>query len=522
MTVSRRAVALATALSLSACMVGPNYKRPPPADPPVLEFKETTGPVIGAATNFQPAQPRDAIDRGPWWTMYDDPVLDRVAAQVDISNQTLMQAEAAYRQARALVRQDASGLYPTISGSAAYQQSGSGGGSSRSTQGGIVSSSTGGSIGQFTMGPALTWQADLWGRIRRQIESDSASAQASAADLANARLSAQANVAINYFSMRISEQRILLFEASVAAYTRSVEIVQNQLDAGIVSRVDLAQAQTQLEQTRSLLVAENINRATFEHAVAVLVGKSPSAFSLEPGPLPEEVPTFDAGVPSTLLERRADIAAAERLMASANAQIGVAQAAYYPNITLASTLTLVGGNVLALLQLSNAVWSVGPQLAATLVDGGALKAQVEGARAKYDAQVAFYRQTILVAFQQIEDTLVQQRVLVLQEQVQRAAAAAAREAEQLSLNQYTQGTVPYTTVVTTQTAALGAEQTLLNIRLSRLTASANLVLALGGGWRDTDLPAPMPIGGLDQTPQPPIPNAQSIAPQRQWWKFWSR
>jgi NodT family efflux transporter outer membrane factor (OMF) lipoprotein len=522
MTASRRAVALTTALSLSACMVGPNYKRPPPADPPVPEFKETTGPVIGAAANFQPAQPRDAIDRGPWWTMYDDPVLDRVAAQVDISNQTLMQAEAAYRQARALVRQDASGLYPTISGSAAYQQSGSGGGSSRSTQGGIVSSSSGGSIGQFTMGPALAWQADLWGRIRRQIESDSASAQASAADLANARLSAQANVAINYFSMRISEQRILLFEASVAAFTRSAEIVQNQLDAGIVSRVDLAQAQTQLELTHAQLVAENINRAVFEHAVAVLVGKSPSAFSLEPGPLPEGVPTFDAGAPSTLLERRPDIAAAERLMASANAQIGVAQAAYYPNISLASALTLVGGNVLALLQLSNAVWSVGPQLAATLVDGGALKAQVEGARAKYDAQTATYRQTILVAFQQIEDALVQQRVLVLEEQVQRAAVASARQAEQLSLNQYTQGTVPYTTVVTTQTTALGAEQTLLNIRLSRLTASANLVLALGGGWRDTDLPAPMPIGGLDQTPQPPIPTTQSIAPPRQWWRFWSR
>jgi NodT family efflux transporter outer membrane factor (OMF) lipoprotein len=234
------------------------------------------------------------------------------------------------------------------------------------------------------------------------------------------------------------------------------------------------------------------------------------------------VPTFDAGVPSGLLERRADIASAERLMASANAQIGVAQAAYYPDVSLASALTLVGGNVLALLQLSNAVWSVGPQLAATLVDGGALKALVEGARAKYDSQVAFYRQTILVAFQQIEDALVQQRVLVLEEQVQRAAVAAAREAERLSLNQYTQGTVPYTTVVLAQTTALSAEQTLLSIRLSRLTASANLVLALGGGWRDTDLPAPMPIGGLDQTPQPPIPNAQSIAPQRQWWKFWSR
>ena len=352
MTALRRAVALATALSLSACMVGPNYQRPPPADPPVLEFKETTGPVIGAgAETFRPAQPRDAIDRGPWWTMYGDPVLDRLAAQVDISNQTLMQAEAAYRQARALVRQDASGLYPTIGGNAGFTQSGSGTGGGRSTQGGVVSTGSG-SLSQFTAGPSLNWQIDLWGRIRRQIESDSAAAQASAADLANARLSAQANVAINYFSMRISEQRILLFQASVAAFARSAEIVQNQLDAGIVSRVDLAQAQTQLEQTRAQLVAENINRATFEHAVAVLVGKSPSAFSLEPGPLPDEVPTFDAGVPSALLERRPDIASAERQMASANAQIGVAVAAYYPDISLASTVTLVASSLLPLLQLS--------------------------------------------------------------------------------------------------------------------------------------------------------------------------
>jgi len=519
MTVARCVTALLALVCLSGCMVGPNYQRPPPADPPPLAFKETTGPVIGAAADFQPAQPRDAIDRGPWWAMYGDPVLDRVAAQIDISNQTLMQAEAAYRQARALVRQDASGLYPTISGNAGFTQSGSAS-SSRSTQGGIVSAG-GGSISQFTMGSSLAWELDLWGRIRRQIESDSAAAQASAADLANARLSAQANLAINYFSMRNAEQQIKLFEASVAAFTRSLQIVQNQVDAGTASRLDLAQAQTQLEQTRAQLVGANINRATFEHAVAIQVGKAPAEFSLEPGPPPPEVPTLDAGVPSTLLERRADIAAAERLMASANAQIGVTQAAFYPHISLASSVTLVGGTFIALLQLSNAIWSVGPQLAATLIDGGALKAQVEGARAKYDAQVATYRQTILVAFQQVEDALVQQRVLIQQEQVQRAAVAAAREAEQLSLNQYTQGTVAYTTVVTTQTAALSAEQTLLTIRLNRLTASANLVLALGGGWRDTDLPAPMPIGGLDQTPQPPLPTTQSLSgTKRQWWQFW--
>jgi NodT family efflux transporter outer membrane factor (OMF) lipoprotein len=520
MTSSRRGIALMASLLVAACTVGPDYRRPPPAEAPALAFKETTGPVVGAAANFQPAMPRDAIDRGPWWTMYGDSTLDRLSAQVDISNQTLIQAEAAYRQARALVRQDISGLYPTVSGSASYTQSGSASGSgTRAVEGGVVNASRG-SIGQFNVGPALAWEIDVWGRIRRQIESDSAAAQASAGDLANARLSAQANVALNYFSMRISEQRIRLYQATVAAFARSVQIVQNQVDAGIVSRVDLAQAQTQLDQTRAQLVAENINRAQFEHAIAVLVGKAPSNFSIEVGRPPAEVPTIDAGVPSTLLERRPDIAAAERQMASANAQIGVAQAAYYPNISLASTVTLVGSSLNALLTLSNAVWSVGPQLSATLIDGGALKAQVEGARARYDGQVALYRQTILTAFQQVEDALVQQRVLVQQEQVQRSAVAAARDAERLSLNQYRIGTIPYTTVVQTQAAALSAEQSLLNVRLARLQASANLVLALGGGWRDSDLPAPTPIGGIDQRPQPPMPTPQSLAPPKPWWKVW--
>jgi|FEC22Drversion2_1045045.scaffolds.fasta_scaffold00384_18 NodT family efflux transporter outer membrane factor (OMF) lipoprotein len=515
------AAALAAALAAGGCMVGPDYKRPPPADPPTLAFKETTGPVEGVAANFQPAMPRDAIDRGPWWTMYDDATLDGLAAQINISNQTLIQAEAAYRQAAALVKQDASGLYPTITGTGAYTQSGSGSGTSRAVQGTVVNSSSG-SVGQYSLGPSLAWQLDVWGRIRRQIESDSTAAQASAADLANARLSAQANLAINYYSMRISDERIKVYRASVAAYQRSVEIVQNQLDAGVVSRVDLAQAQAQLEQTRAQLVAENITRAQFEHAVAILVGKAPAEFSIEPAPLPKDVPTVEPGIPSTLLERRPDIASAERLMASANAQIGVAIAAYYPNISLASTVTLVASSLANLASLSNAVWSVGPQISATLLDGGALKAQVEGARAKYDSQVAFYRQTILVAFQQVEDALVQQRVLIEQEKVQRAAVAAARQAEALSLNQYRLGTVPYTTVVQTQNTALAAEQTLLTIRLNRLTASANLVLALGGSWRDTDLPAPMPIGGLNQQPQPPVPTPQSLEPQKPWWKFWAR
>ena len=447
---------------------------------------------------FRPANPSDAVDRGPWWQIYGDPALNGLAAQVDISNQTLKAAEAAYRQARALVRRDQSGLYPSITASASAQQTGSGNNRGGGTT--IITTNAGGNVtsatSQYSGGGVFSWEIDVWGSIRRTIESDSAAAQASAGNLAAARLSAQADVAINYFSLRISDQRTRLYQATVAAYARSLQIVQNQVDAGIASRVDLAQAQTLYQQARSLLTAEGIARAQYEHAIAVLVGKTPAEFSLEPGPLPQDVPTVDAGVPSALLERRPDIASAERQMAAANASIGVAQAAYYPNISLGGAITFLSGGLGSLFQLGSSVWSLGPQLAATLVDGGARAAQVEGARASYDATVATYRQTVLTAFQQVEDALAQQRILVQQEQIQRAAVAAAREAERLSLNQYRLGTVPYTTVVQTQTAALSAEQTLLNIRLSRLLASANLIKALGGGWRDADLPPPVPIGGL--------------------------
>ena len=487
----RRLAVLLCLASLSGCLVGPDYQRPPPASPPTPEFKETMG--------FRPAMPNDTVDRGPWWQIYGDPTLDGLAAQVDISNQTLKASEAAYRQARALVRQDQSGLYPSITGSASAQQTGTG---TLRGGGAVVSTNQNGNItstaSQYQGGFVLAWEIDVWGSIRRTIESDSAAAQASAGDLAAARLSAQADVAINYFSLRISDQRTKLYQATVAAYARSLTIARNQVDAGIASRVDLAQAQTLYEQARSLLVAEGIARAQFEHAIAVLIGKAPSEFNLEPGQPPAEVPTVDAGVPSALLERRPDVAAAERQMASANAKIGVAQAAYYPSISLGGAITFLSGGLGTLLQLGSSVWSLGPQLAATLIDGGARAAQVEGARAGYDNTVATYRQTVLTAFQQVEDALAQQRILVQQEQVQRAAVASAREAERLSLNQYLIGTVPYTTVVQTQTSALSAEQTLLNIKQSRLVASANLVKALGGGWRDADLPPPTPIGGLSK------------------------
>lgn len=526
----KRLAVLAVPLALSGCLVGPDYLKPPTATPLMPEYKET------ADINFRPATPSDAIDRGPWWNIYGDSALEQLAAQVDISNQNLKAQEAAYRQAVALVRQTQSSLYPTIGYTGAINQNSSSG--SRSTAG-LQTAAIGNSVGQYASGGSLTWEIDVWGRIRRSIESNSAAAQASAADLAAARLSAQSSLVTNYYSLRVSDQRRRLLEESVTAYARSMQIVQNQVNAGVASRVDLTQAQTLYQQTRAQLVAEGITRAQFEHAIAALVGKTPAEVSVMTAPLPQDVPTIDGGIPSALLERRPDISAAERQMAAANAQVGVAQAAYYPDITLSASINFVSTLITTLFQINSAVWSVGPQLAGTLVDGGGRAAQVEGARASYDQAVATYRQTVITAFQQVEDALAQQRVLVQQEAVQRAAVAAAREAERLSLNQYRAGTVPYTTVIQTQTAALSAEQTLLNVRLSRFTASATLIVALGGGWQNAQLPPPVYIPGVRQPPaasSAPSPASTSAVapgtstpassstgastkPRRWWWPF---
>ena len=495
---------LSVSLSLGGCMVGPDYERPQPATAPTPEFKETSD------SQFRPAIPRDAIDRGKWWSMYGDPTLDGLMAQVDVSNQTLKQNEAAYRQAVALIRQTQSQLYPTLGYTGSILQN-SGRGSSSSTS--LLSGTTGSSQGEFSVGGSLSWEIDLWGRIRRTIESDSAAAQASAADLMSARLSAQSSLVTNYYSLRISDARRRLFEESLAAYGRSLQIVQNQVNAGTASSLDLAQARTILEQTRAQLIVEGVTRAQFEHAIAALIGKAPAEVSIPPAPLPQTVPTIDAGIPSALLERRPDIASAERQMASANAQVGVAVAAYYPDITLGASINFASTVLSTLFTMGSAIWSIGPALTGTAIDGGARSAQVEGARANYDKTVATYRQTVLTAFQQIEDGLVQQRLVVQQEKVQQTAVAAAREAERLSLNQYQAGTIAYTTVVTSQTAALSAEQTLINVRLTRFTTSATLVVALGGGWRVQDLPIPAATPSSDPVPAPAAPK------KRSWWPF---
>jgi NodT family efflux transporter outer membrane factor (OMF) lipoprotein len=488
-------------------MVGPDYKRPPPASEPTPAYKEASGEVNGVA--FRPALPRDTIDRGPWWKIYDDPVLDGLMAQVDVSNQTLKENEAAYRQAVALIRQAQSPLYPTVTYSGGASTVSGGGGSTSRAGSGVAADS----VGQFSVGPALSWEIDVWGSIRRAVESDAAAAQASAGTLAAARLSAQSSLATAYFSLRIADEALDLYSRSVAAYEQSVTIVRNQMNSGTASGLDLAQAETLLEQTRALYAAEGAVRAVFEHAVAAQIGKMPAEVSVAKAPLSQTVPTLDAGAPSSLLERRPDVASAERSMQAANAQIGVAVAAYYPQFTFSASITFLSTMLSNLLQIGSAVWSLGPQLAGTAIDGGARGAQVEGARAAYDKAIATYRQTVITAFQQVEDSLAQQHYYQLQEEIQRRAVAAANEAVQLSLNQYQAGTIAYTTVITAQTTALSAEQTLINVRLNRFTTSSTLVTALGGGWREQDLPDPVP------TLPTPMAGGSPSTKKSSWWPF---
>jgi NodT family efflux transporter outer membrane factor (OMF) lipoprotein len=467
--------ALALLALLVACTVGPDYQRPPAPVP--AAYKES---------GWSPAEPADAARRGEWWALYDDPALDKLEKQIVISNQTLKQAEAAYREARAVVAEGVSGYYPTLSATGSGTRSGQGGSGTVSGTGFTLSRSN--SVIDLTAD--ASWSIDLWGRIRRTVESDVANAQASAADLANAELSAQAQLATLYFELRAADQQKRLLDASVEAFSRSLEITRNQFAVGVAAPTDVVTAETQLEQTRAQDIAVGVQRAQFEHAIATLTGKPAGDFSLAPAPMPTAVPVVPPGVPSTLLERRPDIAAAERLMASANAQIGVAISGYYPDLTLTGSYGFSSSGLAKLLRASNSLWSVGGQLVETVFNGGLTGAQVDAAKAAYDQSVASYRQTVLTAFQQVEDELAALAILAHQAAVEANTVRLARQAEQLTLNQYQQGTVAYTAVVTAQTTRLNNELTALGILQSRLLASVSLVEALGGGWSAGALPTP--------------------------------
>ncbi len=449
----------------AACAVGPDYQRPKVDS--AANYKE-----VG---DWKPSEPSDAFSRGPWWEVYKDDALNQLEVRIDISNENVKAAAAAFAQARALVAQARAGYWPTVGVSAGRQRGAAAGGPTLTTD---------------SAGVSGNWDLDIWGRIRRSTESNRASAQASAAALAAARLSAQAALAIDYFELRAQDQLQKLLDDTVVAEQLSLRIAENRYKFGVAARADVVSAQAQLLSSQAQQVNAKIQRAVLEHAVAVLIGQQPAQFSVSASSMRTDVPTVPAGIPSTLLERRPDVAEAERKVAAANAQIGVAKAAYFPSLTLSGSDAYSAHAWSHLFSLPNRVWSLGPQLAETLIDGGLRRAQVAQARAAYDISVDNYRQTVLTGFQQVEDQIVTLRVLEQQAVIEDAAVAAAREAEKLTLNQYKAGTVPYSSVISAQTARLSAEQTALAVLSSRLQSSVALIEAVGGGWDASQRPLP--------------------------------
>ncbi|HXQ42734.1 MAG TPA: efflux transporter outer membrane subunit [Candidatus Udaeobacter sp.] len=464
----------AALLALAACEVGPDYRKPDAPAP--AAYKESQG--------WKPAEPGEAASGTAWWSVYDDAVLDQLESQVDVSNQTLKAGEAALQVARALVVEARAGLFPTI---------GLGASAERARVGNAGRSVT---DNAFTASGTASWDLDVWGRIRRSVEASAASAQASAADLAAARLSIQGEVAADYFALRIQDETQRLLQATAALFQHSLDITRNKYEAGTAAMTDVASAEAQLESTQALAINVGIQRQQLEHAIAVLIGKAPADFAVVPVPLALKTPAVPAGLPSALLERRPDIAAAERQMAAANAEIGVAVAAFYPDISLSATASFAATALSSLFNASNLVWAVGPALSETLFEGGLRSAELEAAHGTYDEQVALYRQTVLTAFQQVEDQLAALRILEQEAAVQAAAVRASEEAASLALNQYEAGTVDYTTVITAQATALGSEETSLGILNQRAAASVGLIQALGGGWDASQLPA-MQEGVMD-------------------------
>jgi len=485
----------AVALLLSACTVGPDYQRP--AAPVPAVYKEA-GWKIG--------EPFDAIDRGAWWSVYNDPVLDALEKQIDISNQNLLAAEAAFRQSEFIVAQARSQFFPVATIDASAQRS-RGGGTAGAGTTPVGGGGGGGRISNFfSTSTAASWTPDLWGRVRRNVESNVAGAQASAGDLASARLAAQGALASDYLQLRIADELRRLLDATAKYYGESLRITRNQYDTGIASASDVAQAETQLRSTEAQAIAVGVTRAQLEHAIAVLIGKPPAELSIAPSDVVTEVPVVPAGLPSALLERRPDVAAAERQMAAANAQIGVAEAAFYPTITLSADYGVMALQISKLFTDQARFWAFGSSLAQTVFDAGARSAIVGEARAAFDQTVANYRQTALTAFQQVEDQLAALRILAEQAEAQAAAVKSAREAERIINNQWLAGTVAYTSVVVAQATALANEETALNIRQNRLVASAALIQALGGGWDASQLPSRERIeedAPLNFSPVPP-------------------
>ena len=456
----RYVIAAAVAAVLAACTVGPEYRRPEVSTPESYR---------GAGGDWKRAQPADGVPRGSWWEMFGDPKLNTLAKRVEVSNQTVRAAEARFRQAQALVRQARADQFPVVAGGAAANRGRPPGSGARATN-------------SYELGLDAAWEPDLWGRVSRSIEASEAAWQGSAADLESVRLSALAALVQNYIALRTVDMQAQLLKDTVAAFQRSLDLTRNRYAVGVAAKADVVLAEVQLKSGQADLAELGVQRAQLEHAIALLTGEPASTFSLAPAPLAAVMPKIPVGIPSELLERRPDIAAAERRVAAANARIGVAESAFYPSLTLSASGGFRNARFTDLLSAPSRFWAIGAALAQLLFDGGAREAVTDQARAAHDEEVALYRQTVLTGFQEVEDNLAALRILEEEAALQDAVVRGARQSVEFALNQYKSGTVNFLNVIVLQAAALNQERAAVNLLGRRLAASVLLVKALGGGW----------------------------------------
>jgi NodT family efflux transporter outer membrane factor (OMF) lipoprotein len=467
-------IVVLVSLLCSACRVGPQYQRP--TTPMPIALKELNG-----NDQWKMATPSDALIKGNWWEIFGDPELNRLEELVSVNNQNIKQAEAQFRQARAIVSANHANYYPAIGSSPSITQGDTGKNTGRG--------STGGTSQIFSLPATATWEPDLWGRVRLSVENAVDNAQVSAADLQNLRLSAQALLASDYFALAAQDMQQAILHDTIEAYEKNLQLTTNRYNGGVASKSDVTLAQTQLAGARAESTETRISRAQFEHAIAVLTGQPPASLDIADSKIAGPPPPIPVTVPSQLLERRPDIAANERLVAAANANIGIAETAYYPTLTLSASAGLLSTNLANLFTFASRSWSAGPVVSQTLFDFGRRGAQLEGTRAAYDATVAAYRQTVLTAFQEVEDDLSTLRYLAEEAVQQQEAVVAAQQALALEIDRYRGGTVSYLDVITTQTIALNDQQTAITILQRRMSAAVDLVKAMGGGWDASTLPS---------------------------------
>lgn len=487
-----------SSILLTGCMVGPKYNTPTATTPPA--YKELTPADYKNTDGWKVAQPKDDSIRGKWWEIFNDPELNELEEKVNVSNQTIASAAASFFAARALVKESRSQLFPTVSAgpSVGLQRSPSLSKGVTTSSTGTASASSSGTVADFSLPFDASWEPDLFGRLRNTVRAAAYNAQATAADLENTRLTMQADLAIDYFDLRGQDSLKQLLDSTLEAYQKSLDLTTALYQTGIGTEESVAQAETQLEATKAQDTALGIQRAQYEHAIAMLTGQPASTFSIPIKPLTPNPPAIPYGIPSQLLERRPDIASAERLVAQANAQIGIARAAYYPTVTLTGAAGLENTSITTLFNWQSRFFSIGAAGVETLFDAGLRRATVEQYQSQYNETVANYRQAVLVAFQQVEDNLAMLRILSAEIIDQDKAVDAAQRALALATDRYQLGIDPYLNVITAQTTLLSNQETAVNLRIQQMTASGGLIEALGGGWDSTQLPSPAQL--VSKTP----------------------